>query len=115
MHLPVFNENIRKIVQSLPMNEYFDILPSISKCKMIMFVEAALGTDWEPDVKQRYLRQFVAYVSKHLNGHSQRASHFRIAFTRTICGQLFSGAIIFILVFMQSTATIVTAIIIATH
>lgn len=61
-HLPVFNENIRKIISSLPTNEEFNILPSITQCKLVMFVEAALGTDWEPEVKQRYLRQFVAYV-----------------------------------------------------
>lgn len=82
MHLPVFNENIRKTIQTLPTNEYFDIFPTISNCKITMFVEAALGTDWEPDVKQRYLQQFVAYVSKHSNhrSHSIRASYFRIAF-----------------------------------
>lgn len=64
LHLPVFNENIRKTVGSLAANEYFDILSSISKCKISMFVEAALGTDWEPDVKQSYLRNIFAYVSK---------------------------------------------------
>lgn len=62
-HLPVFNENIRKIVSNLPTTgEFFDILPFISKCKMTMFVESALGIDWEPEVKQRYLRQFLEYV-----------------------------------------------------
>lgn len=62
-HIPIFNENIRKIVSSLPTNgEFFDILPSIATCMMTMFVEAALGTKWEPEVKQRYLRQFMAYV-----------------------------------------------------
>lgn len=62
-HIPIFNENIRKIVSSLPLNgEFFDILPSITQCKLTMFVEATLGTDWEPEVKQRYLQQFSAYV-----------------------------------------------------
>ena len=61
-HLPVFNENIRKSVCNMPTNDYFDILPSITKCKMTMFIEAALGTDWEPEVKEQYLRNFVAYV-----------------------------------------------------
>lgn len=61
-HLPVFNENVRKTVASLPTNgQFFDILPSIAKCKMSMFVEAALGTDWEPEMKQRYIHQYVAY------------------------------------------------------
>ncbi|XP_031637234.1 cytochrome P450 3A19-like [Contarinia nasturtii] len=65
MHLSVFNENIRKIVLSLSENsEYFDILPSITTCKLTMFVEAALGSEWEIEVKQRYLRQFIAIVSK---------------------------------------------------
>lgn len=57
MHLPVFNESIKKVISSLPTNEYFDILPSIIKCKATMFNEAALGSDWEPEVKQQYLEQ----------------------------------------------------------
>lgn len=61
---PVFNENIRKIISNLStMGGFFDILPTIAQCKMIMFVEAALGTEWEPEIKQRYLQQFVAYVT----------------------------------------------------
>lgn len=30
---------------------------------MAMFVEAALGKEWKPEVKERYMRQFAAYVS----------------------------------------------------
>lgn len=63
-HLPIFNQNIREIVSNLPINgEYFDILPWITQCKMAMFVEAALGKEWKPEVKERYMRQFAAYVS----------------------------------------------------
>lgn len=29
---------------------------------MEMFIDAALGTEWEPEMKQRYLQHFVAYV-----------------------------------------------------
>ncbi|XP_031639856.1 cytochrome P450 4g15-like, partial [Contarinia nasturtii] len=59
MHLPVFNENIKKQVLGLPTNEYFDILPSIIKCYTNMFIEAALGLDWKPEVKQKYLEQNI--------------------------------------------------------
>lgn len=62
MHLPVFNANIRSQVLELPINEYFDILPLIVKCNTTMFIEAALGLDWKPEVKQRYLQQNVKYV-----------------------------------------------------
>lgn len=66
-HLPVFNENIKKTMENLPTNgEFFDILPLIAKCKMTMFVEAALGTNWESEMKQRYIHQYVAYVIAYL-------------------------------------------------
>lgn len=62
-HLPVFNENIRKILLDLPVNgEFFDILPYITRCKITMFLEAALGLEWDPEVKQRYLKQLFEYV-----------------------------------------------------
>lgn len=62
-HIPIFNENIRKTVTSLPLNgKFVDILPLITQCKMTMFVEAALGTDLQPEVIQRYLRQLITYV-----------------------------------------------------
>lgn len=66
-HLPVFNEIIRKTITSLVPNskEFVDILPSIAKCKMTMFIEAALGTSWEPQLKEQYIHQYVAYVSHH--------------------------------------------------
>lgn len=65
-HLPIFNKNIRQIVSSLPTNsEFFDILPSMTTCTLTMFAEAALGTEWEPEAKQRYLQQMAAYVSRY--------------------------------------------------
>lgn len=64
-HLPIFNKNIRQIVSSLPTNsDFFDILPSMTTCTLTMFAEAALGTEWEPEAKQRYLQQMAAYVSR---------------------------------------------------
>lgn len=62
-HLPIFNDNIRKTIANLPVNdEFFDILQPLTVCKITMFVEAALGLGWEPEVKQRYLKQFIQYV-----------------------------------------------------
>lgn len=62
-HLPIFNDNIRKTVANLPANgEFIDILKPLTVCKITMFVEAALGLGWEPEVKQRYLKQFAEYV-----------------------------------------------------
>lgn len=64
-HLPIFNKNIRQNVSSLPTNsEFFDILPSMTTCTLTMFAEAALGTEWEPEAKQRYIQQMAAYVSR---------------------------------------------------
>lgn len=62
-HLPIFNKHIKRFVSNLPMKgHFFDILPSIRLCKIEMFIDAALGTEWEPGMKQRYLQHFVAYV-----------------------------------------------------
>lgn len=59
-HLPIFNDHIQKTVANLPANgEFFDILPYLSTCKISIFVEAALGSEFEPKVKQRYLKQFA--------------------------------------------------------
>lgn len=63
VHLPVFNDIIRKTVANLPTtDEFIDILPAIAKCAITMFTEAALGTDWEPEMKQQYIHQYIAYV-----------------------------------------------------
>lgn len=44
----------------MPVNgEFFDILDYLTECKITMFMEAALGSEWEPDVKQTYLRNFT--------------------------------------------------------
>lgn len=62
-HIPIFNENIRKIVSVLPLNgEFFDIKPFLIQCKLTMFAEAAFGTNLMPEAKQRYLRKLSAYV-----------------------------------------------------
>lgn len=72
-HLPIFNANIRESVSNLPtIGGFFDILPSIAKCKMTMFTEAALGTELPSDVKQRYLRQFIAYVWNNVNNRFRK-------------------------------------------
>lgn len=48
------------MVDNLPDNgEYIDILKPLTVCKITMFVEAALGFGWDPEVKQRYLKQFA--------------------------------------------------------
>lgn len=61
-HLPIFNHNIRKTVANLPAHgKFIDILQNLSVCKITMFVEAALGLDWEPEIKHRYLKQFKEY------------------------------------------------------
>lgn len=57
MHLPIFNRHIRETVSNLPTSaEFFDILPFISKCKLAMFIEASLGAELEPEIKQRFHR-----------------------------------------------------------
>lgn len=62
-HLPIFNQHIREAMNKLPViNGYFDILPYLLTCKISMFAEAALGSEIEPSVKQKYLNQFSAYV-----------------------------------------------------
>lgn len=61
-HLPIFNDNIRMSMKSLPTNEFIDLLVPLNVCKITMFVEAALGDGWDPEVKQKYLQQFIAYV-----------------------------------------------------
>lgn len=67
-HLPVFNDNLRKFVASLPTNgEFFDVLPFISTCLITMFLEAAFGLEWEPEVKERYIAQITEYGNKDLN------------------------------------------------
>lgn len=58
-HLPMFNQHIHRAVSNLPIGgDYFDILPYLSTCKITMFAETALGSDFEPGVKQKYLKQF---------------------------------------------------------
>lgn len=50
-------------MNKLPVNDgFFDILPYLLTCKISMFAEAALGSEIEPSVKQKYLNQFSAYV-----------------------------------------------------
>lgn len=59
-HLPIFNHHIRKTVANLPVtDEFIDILPYLSTCKITMFAEAALGSEIETSVKQKYLQQFA--------------------------------------------------------
>lgn len=58
-HLPIFNEHIRKAIAGLPTNdEFIDILPYLSTCKISMFAEAALGSEIEPATKEKYLTNF---------------------------------------------------------
>lgn len=62
-YLPIFNHHIRKAVTNLPVNgEFIDILPHLSTCKITMFAEAALGFEFEPSVKRKYLLQFAQWV-----------------------------------------------------
>lgn len=59
-HLPVFNQNIQRTIDKMPVNgEFFDILDYLTECKITMFTEAALGLEWEPHIKQTYLRNFT--------------------------------------------------------
>lgn len=59
-HLPVFNQTIRKTIEKMPVNDqFFDILDFLTECKITMFTEAALGSEWEPHIKQTYLRNFT--------------------------------------------------------
>lgn len=58
-HLPIFNQHIRKHVACLPTNdEFIDIYPYLSTCKISMFAEAALGSEIQPKIKQTYLTNF---------------------------------------------------------
>ena len=60
-HLPIFNQHIHAAMANLPVNnEFFDILPYLLTCKISMFAEAALGSEIESSVKQKYLKQFSA-------------------------------------------------------
>lgn len=78
MHLPIFNRNIRETISNLRANgDFFDILPIIAKCTMTTIVEAALGTDWEPTVKQQYLQQLITYVLHEVR-HVKNSSYFKI-------------------------------------
>lgn len=55
----MFNQHIRDCVAKLPVgDEFIDILPYLSTCKISMFAESALGSDFEPGVKEKYLKQF---------------------------------------------------------
>lgn len=59
-HLPIFNRYIRNAMADIPTNgEFIDILPYLSACKISMFAEAALGSDIDPKVKQKYLTNFT--------------------------------------------------------
>lgn len=59
-HLPIFNRHIRKAMTDIPMSkEFIDILPYLSTCKISMFAEAALGSDIELNIKQKYLENFT--------------------------------------------------------
>lgn len=59
-HLPIFNRHIRKTVANLPVtDEFIDILPYLSTCKITMFAEAALGSELEASVRQKFLQQFA--------------------------------------------------------
>lgn len=59
-HLPIFNQHIQEAMDNLPNNgEFIDILPYLSTCKIGMFAEAALGSEIEQIVKQKYLQQFA--------------------------------------------------------
>ncbi|XP_031637232.1 probable cytochrome P450 313a4 [Contarinia nasturtii] len=59
-HLPIFNQHIQKSIANLPINgDFIDILPYLSTCKIAMFAEAALGSEIEKNVKQKYLQQFA--------------------------------------------------------
>lgn len=54
-HLPIFNRHIRETVSDLPTDgKFFDILKYISKCKLAMFVEASLGAELDPELRQRF-------------------------------------------------------------
>lgn len=58
-HLPIFNRHIHEAMAHLPANnEFIDILPYLLSCKISMFAEAALGSEIESAVKQKYLKQF---------------------------------------------------------
>lgn len=44
---------------------------------MIKFVKVALETEWQPEIKQRYLQQFVAYEIQDMNStHKRYADKF---------------------------------------
>lgn len=59
-YFPVFNHHIRKTVASLPASdEFFDILPYLLNCKVRMFTEAALGSEIESSVMQKYMQRFI--------------------------------------------------------
>lgn len=49
-------------MQNLSSDDYFDILMPFNACQMTIFLEAALGNDWDPKVKEKYLDQFMEYV-----------------------------------------------------
>lgn len=57
-HLSTFNNNIRRFVKKLPRNHFFDLLEEVNVCKISMFVDAALGCQLKPHIKQKYLTQF---------------------------------------------------------
>lgn len=58
-HLSTFNDNIRRSVKRLPRNHFFDLLEEVNVCKISMFVDAALGSQLKPHIKQKYLTQFA--------------------------------------------------------
>lgn len=59
-HLPIFNRHIRETVANLPVTDAFiDILPYLSNCKITMFAEAAVGSDFDSSSRDKYLRQFT--------------------------------------------------------
>lgn len=59
-HLPIFNQHIRNTIDKLPINgQFIDILEYLTECKITMFTEAALGSEWEPHIKQKYLNNFT--------------------------------------------------------
>lgn len=62
-HLSIFNKNFRDMLAKLPTDgQSFDILPSITFCKITMFLETALGCDLDVKDKERYLELYAEYT-----------------------------------------------------
>lgn len=55
-HLATFNRHIRTTMSQLPVsNTFFDLLPPLALCKMNIFIETTLGSDWQPHTKQIFM------------------------------------------------------------